>query len=63
MRRIAFTLAATLAWAVTATAQPAPQSPPQPGALRLTLEEATTRAVEQSHRLAEARAKRAASAR
>ena len=59
MRRIAFTLAATLAWAVTAAAQPA-RSSSQPGALRLTLEEATTRAVEQSHRLAEARARQQA---
>jgi outer membrane protein len=52
MRRIAFTLAATLAWVVTAAAQPAP--------LRLTLEDATARAMEQSHRLAEARARQQA---
>lgn len=52
MTRIVFTVAATLVWAAAVAAQPAP--------LRLTLEAATTRAVEQSHRLAEARARQQA---
>ncbi len=64
MKSIVFAFAvvvtAALTPAATATAQPAPQPPPQTGALRLTLEEATTRAVEQSHRLAEARARQQA---
>ncbi|MEP7118269.1 MAG: TolC family protein [Acidobacteriota bacterium] len=50
MRRIMFAVA--LSVAAPTFAQPAP--------LRLTLDEATTRAVEQSHRLAEARARQAA---
>ena len=45
---------------VTALAVPERAAPQEPGALRLSLEEAQARAVEASHRLAEARARAAA---
>ncbi|HUU33779.1 MAG TPA: TolC family protein, partial [Vicinamibacterales bacterium] len=60
MRRIAFALAVVLAAALTAAAPAAAPASSQPAPLRLTLDEATTRALEQSHRLAEARARQAA---
>ena len=60
MRPVVFALAVALTATLTAPAPAAAQPAPQNRALRLTLEDATTRAVEQSHRLAEARARQQA---